>query len=53
MMDINEIKSIIPHRYPFLLVDKIVGVTWSPKLSGLKMLPPTNLFSRGIFLSFQ
>lgn len=22
-LDINEIKKIIPHRYPFLLVDRI------------------------------
>ena len=25
-MDIREIKEIIPHRYPFLLVDRIVEV---------------------------
>ncbi|MEO0143725.1 MAG: UDP-3-O-acyl-N-acetylglucosamine deacetylase [candidate division WOR-3 bacterium] len=24
IIDINEIKSLIPHRYPFLLVDKVV-----------------------------
>ncbi|MEI2401013.1 3-hydroxyacyl-[acyl-carrier-protein] dehydratase FabZ, partial [Paenibacillus phytohabitans] len=24
MYDINEIKEIIPHRYPFLLVDRIL-----------------------------
>ena len=23
MLDINEIKKILPHRYPFLLVDRI------------------------------
>ncbi len=23
MLDINEIKKILPHRYPFLLVDYI------------------------------
>ena len=23
-MDINEIKKILPHRYPFLLIDKII-----------------------------
>jgi UDP-3-O-[3-hydroxymyristoyl] N-acetylglucosamine deacetylase / 3-hydroxyacyl-[acyl-carrier-protein] dehydratase len=23
-MDINEIRRILPHRYPFLLVDRIV-----------------------------
>ena len=24
MMDIDEIKRVIPHRYPFLLVDRII-----------------------------
>ena len=23
-MDINQIREIIPHRYPFLLVDRVV-----------------------------
>ena len=24
MLDINEIMSLLPHRYPFLMLDKIV-----------------------------
>ena len=27
LMDINKIRSILPHRYPFLLVDKVVKKT--------------------------
>ncbi|MPQ43902.1 3-hydroxyacyl-ACP dehydratase FabZ [Clostridium tarantellae] len=27
MMNINEIKEIIPHRYPFLLIDKVEEIT--------------------------
>ena len=26
MLDIEQIKEIIPHRYPFLLVDRILEV---------------------------
>ena len=26
IMDINRIKELLPHRYPFLLVDKIIEV---------------------------
>ena len=26
MMDINEIREILPHRYPFLLVDRVTEV---------------------------
>ena len=29
MMNINEIKEILPHRYPFLLVDKVEEITES------------------------
>lgn len=27
IMDINKIKSLLPHRYPFLLVDKVMEMT--------------------------
>jgi len=27
MMDVNEIKKWLPHRYPFLLVDRVVELT--------------------------
>jgi len=37
MMDINEIKKIIPHRYPFLLVDKVIECDMTPGLSASKM----------------
>ena len=26
VMDINRIRELLPHRYPFLLVDKIIEV---------------------------
>ncbi len=28
VMDINQIKEIIPHRYPFLLVDRVVEINY-------------------------
>ncbi|MBK5202488.1 MAG: bifunctional UDP-3-O-[3-hydroxymyristoyl] N-acetylglucosamine deacetylase/3-hydroxyacyl-ACP dehydratase [Prolixibacteraceae bacterium] len=27
VMDINEVRKLLPHRYPFLLVDKVVEIT--------------------------
>ena len=36
MMDINEIKKIIPHRYPFLLVDKIIECDFESLIVGIK-----------------
>ena len=35
-MNINEIMSIIPHRYPFLLVDKITDLKVGESIVGIK-----------------
>ena len=31
MMDINEIRQLLPHRYPFLLVDRVVAIDLEQK----------------------
>jgi beta-hydroxyacyl-ACP dehydratase FabZ len=36
MMEINEIKNILPHRYPFLLVDRILEMEEGKRGKGLK-----------------
>ncbi len=36
MMDITEIQEIIPHRFPFLLVDRVTEVTSNQNLIGYK-----------------
>lgn len=36
MLDINEIQKIIPHRPPFLLIDRITEVVPGEKAVGLK-----------------
>lgn len=36
MIDINEIMSIIPHRYPFLLIDKILELKLNDSIIGVK-----------------
>ncbi|MFK7973402.1 MAG: 3-hydroxyacyl-ACP dehydratase FabZ [Rickettsiaceae bacterium] len=35
-IEINEIMSIIPHRYPFLLVDRIEEFTLNESIKGIK-----------------
>jgi 3-hydroxyacyl-[acyl-carrier-protein] dehydratase len=35
-IDINEIMSIIPHRYPFLLVDRVTSITLNESIVGIK-----------------
>ena len=44
MLDIEQIKEIIPHRYPFLLVDRILEVEEGKKAVGLKTYLPMKNF---------
>ncbi len=36
VMDIEEIKKILPHRYPFLLVDRIIECDGETRIVGIK-----------------
>lgn len=36
MISISEIMKMIPHRYPFLLVDKIIDIVPSESIIGIK-----------------
>ncbi|MBH9966664.1 3-hydroxyacyl-ACP dehydratase FabZ [[Bacillus] enclensis] len=49
MIDINEIKDIIPHRYPFLLVDRITEVEEGKKAVGIKNVTANEEFFNGHF----
>lgn len=49
MLDINEIKEIIPHRYPFLLVDRILEVDEGTKAVGIKNVSANEEFFNGHF----
>ena len=35
-MNINEVKNFLPHRYPFLLVDKVLSFEKGKKLTAIK-----------------
>ncbi|MFW5985245.1 MAG: 3-hydroxyacyl-ACP dehydratase FabZ [Halanaerobiaceae bacterium] len=48
-MDINEIKDIIPHRYPFLLVDRIEELVPEEKVVGIKNVTINEEFFQGHF----
>lgn len=37
-MDINEIMTALPHRYPFLLIDRITKIEGEKKAYGIKQL---------------
>lgn len=49
MLTIDEIKQIIPHRYPFLLVDKILEVEEGVRAVGIKNVTGNEEFFNGHF----
>ena len=49
MLDINKIKKIIPHRYPFLLVDKIIEIQEGKRAIGLKNVTANEEYFNGHF----
>ncbi|MGN8842745.1 3-hydroxyacyl-ACP dehydratase FabZ [Bacillus sp. 522_BSPC] len=49
MLDINQIKEIIPHRYPFLLVDRILEVEEGKKAVGIKNVSANEEYFNGHF----
>jgi len=49
MLNIQEIQEIIPHRYPFLLVDRIVEVEPGVSAIGLKNVTVNEPFFAGHF----
>ena len=49
MIDINEIMRILPHRYPFLLVDKITEFEESKMAKGIKNVTINEPFFLGHF----
>ncbi len=49
MMDIQEVMAILPHRYPFLLVDRILSFEPGKKIVGLKNVSINEPFFQGHF----
>ena len=49
MLNIDEIKKLIPHRYPFLLVDKITELEVGKRAVGIKNVTVNEPFFQGHF----
>lgn len=49
MLNIDEIKKIIPHRYPFLLVDQITELEPGVRATGVKNVTANEPFFPGHF----
>jgi len=51
MMDIDEIMEYLPHRYPFLLLDRIVELVPEKRVVGIKNVTLNEPFFQGHFPS--
>jgi beta-hydroxyacyl-ACP dehydratase FabZ len=49
MLTINEILKIVPHRYPMLLIDRILEIEPGKKIVGLKNVSANEQFFQGHF----
>jgi UDP-3-O-[3-hydroxymyristoyl] N-acetylglucosamine deacetylase / 3-hydroxyacyl-[acyl-carrier-protein] dehydratase len=49
LLDIRRIQKILPHRYPFLLVDRIIEIEGDTRIKGIKNVTCNELFFQGHF----
>jgi UDP-3-O-[3-hydroxymyristoyl] N-acetylglucosamine deacetylase/3-hydroxyacyl-[acyl-carrier-protein] dehydratase len=49
MLDIRWIQRILPHRYPFLLVDKVIEIDGDRRIKGIKNVTFNEQFFQGHF----
>ncbi|MDD5326612.1 MAG: UDP-3-O-acyl-N-acetylglucosamine deacetylase [Phycisphaerae bacterium] len=49
LLDIRQIARILPHRYPFLLVDKVIGIEGDTRITGIKNVSFNEQFFQGHF----
>jgi 3-hydroxyacyl-[acyl-carrier-protein] dehydratase len=52
MLDIKQIQEILPHRYPFLLVDRIISLEEGKKAIGIKNVSVNEPYFQGHFPGF-
>src|SRR5579871_3145519 len=48
-MDIHEIQRILPHRYPFLLIDRVIDLTRRERIVAIKNVTMNEPFFQGHF----
>lgn len=49
VFDINAVKKILPHRFPFLFVDKIIDFKMDERITGVKNVTANEPFFEGHF----
>jgi 3-hydroxyacyl-[acyl-carrier-protein] dehydratase len=51
VLDIEQIKQLLPHRYPFLLVDRVTSIKENESISAYKNITSNEPFFNGHFPS--
>lgn len=51
-LDTNEIQQILPHRYPFLLIDRVIDLTRKQRIVAIKNVSVNEPFFAGHFPGF-
>ena len=49
--NVDEIKRLIPHRYPFLLIDKVINIVKNESATGIKNVTVNEPYFEGHFPS--
>lgn len=49
MMTIKDIQELLPHRYPFLMVDRVIAIEPGKNIIGIKNLSMNDEFFQGHF----
>jgi 3-hydroxyacyl-[acyl-carrier-protein] dehydratase len=49
MLDVNQIQEYLPHRYPFLMVDRVLSIEGDTHITGVKNLTINEGFFAGHF----
>lgn len=47
VMDIRKIQRVLPHRYPMLLVDRVIEISGDQKATGIKNVTFNDIFFQG------
>ncbi len=49
ILDVNDVMKLLPHRYPFLMVDRVVAIDGETKCTGVKSVTMNEQFFQGHF----
>jgi 3-hydroxyacyl-[acyl-carrier-protein] dehydratase len=53
MLSVQDIERLIPHRYPFLLIDKVVEMEAGKRIVAIKNVTTNEWFFQGHFPGYQ